>query len=247
MPKISTHAPRTGSDGKVCADSARYGYFNPRSPHGERLSGTCRFTSHHRDFNPRSPHGERRHLLSAWRSTLRFQPTLPARGATTTSMSDISLSLISTHAPRTGSDISPCAVNPRWKISTHAPRTGSDRVGRCRRSPDGGFQPTLPARGATGLRCRTQSWRRFQPTLPARGATRQRVRRLQRQRLISTHAPRTGSDRCNVDDHLIVYIFQPTLPARGATFLLLRRCVLSAISTHAPRTGSDMRPERRIT
>ena len=225
MPKISTHAPRTGSDGKVCADSARYGYFNPRSPHGERLSGTCRFTSHHRDFNPRSPHGERRHLLSAWRSTLRFQPTLPARGATTTSMSDISLSLISTHAPRTGSDISPCAVNPRWKISTHAPRTGSDRVGRCRRSPDGGFQPTLPARGAT----------------------RQRVRRLQRQRLISTHAPRTGSDRCNVDDHLIVYIFQPTLPARGATFLLLRRCVLSAISTHAPRTGSDMRPERRIT
>ena len=34
------------------------GYFNPRSPHGERLASFQRFVciSH---FNPRSPHGER--------------------------------------------------------------------------------------------------------------------------------------------------------------------------------------------
>ena len=124
-----------------------------------------------------------------------FQPTLPARGATRRQPKTDGVLLISTHAPRTGSDdaagtsasASELNFNPRSPhgerrgavlqrnlprlISTHAPRTGSDM-------PVGGFsaisstfQPTLPARGATpNLICKHYI-SGFQPTLPARGAT----------------------------------------------------------------------------
>ena len=60
--------------------AARADNFNPRSPHGERrwlMCETGRFT----DFNPRSPHGER--LAPTEMITQRgvFQSTLPPRGA----------------------------------------------------------------------------------------------------------------------------------------------------------------------
>ena len=78
---ISIHAPRTGSDfitGKrVDAD----GYFNPRSPHGER------------------PKRRRKSVPAK-----SFQSTLPARGATGEPPPWAVLDLISIHAPRTGSD-----------------------------------------------------------------------------------------------------------------------------------------------
>ena len=57
--RISTHAPRTGSDERFPSIRAY--------PH---------------DFNPRSPHGERRKKLLLLRYRVIFQPTLPARGAT---------------------------------------------------------------------------------------------------------------------------------------------------------------------
>ena len=60
-----------------------------------------------------------------------FQPTLPARGATGKLMTMDAPAPISTHAPRTGSDLTEtikAEYNPI--ISTHAPRTGSDQVGR---------------------------------------------------------------------------------------------------------------------
>ena len=56
---ISTHAPRTGSDHVDVNHDLSSFYFNPRSPHGERpviFAGTWRLR--------------------------KFQPTLPARGAT---------------------------------------------------------------------------------------------------------------------------------------------------------------------
>ena len=56
-------------------------YFNPRSPHGERL--TCDLNvGLAGNFNPRSPHGERRPSARSGGHGSRFQPTLPARGAT---------------------------------------------------------------------------------------------------------------------------------------------------------------------
>ena len=80
-----------------------------------------------------------------------FQPTLPARGATRPACN---LRRISGH------------------ISTHAPRTGSDLHYASEVVQMPTFQPTLPARGATtSLTILTTLTPAFQPTLPARGAT----------------------------------------------------------------------------
>ena len=212
---ISTHAPRTGSDAFFAGCATSRGYFNPRSPHGERrLPGRvhpCR-TAY---FNPRSPHGERRRRIPA--PTRRryfnprsphgerpvvvgvdpfggvFQPTLPARGAT---------------------------------------RRPYDPTKR------GKFQPTLPARGATHPHRGGRPHGTFQPTLPARGATVPNQEGL-RARKISTHAPRTGSDPRPGKASGTRTLFQPTLPARGATPRSTPAPAALRISTHAPRTGSD--------
>ena len=57
-----------------------------------------------RCFNPRPPRGERL-VQSGVTDTVRvFQPTPPARGATTSSPLAQRRSRVSTHAPRAGSD-----------------------------------------------------------------------------------------------------------------------------------------------
>ena len=192
--------------------------FNPRSPHGERRLHNAIYRRSGANFNPRSPHGERRAAAAEKRIA----------------------ELISTHAPRTGSDSRVPALqvwmqhfNPRSphgerpkaerrmrqerKISTHAPRTGSDATPRKKFPSRNGFQPTLPARGATTplLLAFTSSFN-FNPRSP--------------------HGERRDADvlfLCNVE-------FQPTLPARGATDNEDLRTPHSKISTHAPRTGSDL-------
>ena len=123
---ISTHAPRTGSDARRYSGGITLSHFNPRSPHGERP-------------------GRRERPKTA----TKFQPTLPARGATMKKLLDTDYSKISTHAPRTGSDL------------LHAAACMSPKS----------FQPTLPARGATRDNDAYLSRLLFQPTLPARGAT----------------------------------------------------------------------------
>ena len=125
---ISTHAPRTGSDGtshmmvfatilfqptlpargatfKRIIYLSVFADFNPRSPHGERPSqSTCAYSQ--QNFNPRSPHGERRTEEATRGRTSRrnFNPRSP-------------------HGERQqiASDLTPIVQ----------------------------FQPTLPARGAT--------------------------------------------------------------------------------------------------
>ena len=56
-------------------------YFNPRSLHGERLYSNFAY-ARYKNFNPRSPHGERRIERRFFGCVGKFQPTLPARGAT---------------------------------------------------------------------------------------------------------------------------------------------------------------------
>ena len=101
-------------------------------------------------------------------------------------------------------------------ISIHAPRTGSDAADYRANTADDKFQSTLPARGATRARVYARTFITFQSTLPARGATlyhsclvvtirnfnprsphgerRRDLRDLVCRRVISIHAPRTGSD-----------------------------------------------------
>ena len=146
-------------------------------------------------FNPRSPHGERPRVTSAIGSLL----------------------VISTHAPRTGSDVS-------IKSRTHA---------------GGNFNPRSPHGERRLARYYMVSIQPFQPTLPARGATYEREYERGAKDAISTHAPRTGSDTFSGVALHRGLLFQPTLPARGATYEMLYQRLIGSISTHAPRTGSD--------
>ena len=81
---ISIHAPRTGSDYPVQPLRVGRGYFNPRSPYGERRPAG-------QGCDPAVP----------------FQSTLPVRGATFPERYWLIAALISIHAPRTGSDLPP--------------------------------------------------------------------------------------------------------------------------------------------
>ena len=212
---ISTHAPRTGSDGFTTLMLCGCVNFNPRSPHGERRSSSypdvmlnqfqptlpARGATRHMfpsiadiwDFNPRSPHGERRAVDKKFLSLLYFNPRSPHGERPLSSKRGISISLISTHAPRTGSD----KFLRRWKRQRKI------------------FQPTLPARGAT----------------QAPGAANKRA-------CISTHAPRTGSDFAVADRETAVATFQPTLPARGATCMTSLTILIASFQPTLPARGA---------
>ena len=178
---------------------------------------------------------------------MRFQPALPARGATTGYDRLNIVPLISTRAPREGSDRPPQSPQVRGlQISTRAPREGSDNICSNCAAFSFLFQPALPARGATqpartmltilvNFNPRSPRGERptrrkghaggrqtFQPALPARGATGTRCASTAR-----------GS-------------FQPALPARGATGFDNDAANNAGISTRAPREGSDMIPFRAL-
>ena len=168
-----------------------------------------------------------------------FQSTLPARGATTCATERWSGQKISIHAPRTGSDLRAHIFQVlRVHISIHAPRTGSDST------------PTIVCSGATHFNPRSphgerRLWRNggrrrgdFNPRSPhgeRPGFGLDDVR----QRAISIHAPRTGSDPQTFDVLSSYELFQSTLPARGATQIAAILGNMCRISIHAPRTGSD--------
>ena len=215
---ISTHAPRTGSDPhpRSIQDLDRR-HFNPRSPHGERLTIRGAIDEVY-EFQPTLPARGATRISCTRCGTTLFQPTLPARGATAAGCSSgcarrtfqptlpargathvnafiARAGLISTHAPRTGSDAAAAEkAGVTIEISTHAPRTGSDGCGKGAyitqlyfnpRSPHGERPPESMLYGVPSFS--------FQPTLPARGATWKMCLRGG-QVVISTHAPRTGSD-----------------------------------------------------
>ena len=173
--RISTHAPRAGSDARPTSSSSRTTYFNPRSPCGER---PCRYGS----STPRAS----------------FQPTLPVRGATLEGVDEKPpLPGISTHAPRAGSDS--CGKRKTTWSRYFNPRSpcGERRreLGVLRRPLH--FNPRSPC-GERRLHADSDGARNiFQPTLPVRGATGS-VRHVCGRWPISTHAPRAGSDaiRC---------------------------------------------------
>ena len=123
------------------------------------------------------------------------------------------------------------------------------------------FQPTLPARGATGcLDCfhlllgisthapRTGSDRLrdgclgdtsdFNPRSP-HGERHRRFRAGRWHDAISTHAPRTGSDYCYVVPGLS-FVISTHAPRTGSDAADADVRHFAHISTHAPRTGSDV-------
>ena len=124
---ISIHAPRTGSDEGAKVEKRSDGYFNPRSPHGERRirppPPTCKKTisihaprtgsdkivfdaaTQRTHFNPRSPHGERHRQHHKTFLSGDFNPRSPHGERRTAIIWENIAFAISIHAPRTGSDI----------------------------------------------------------------------------------------------------------------------------------------------
>ena len=81
------------------------------------------------------------------------------------------LDMISTHAPRTGSDHQEASCfSPTWHFNPRSPH-GERREPMISLFGAFVFQPTLPARGATRWGFAVHPRSAFQPTLPARGAT----------------------------------------------------------------------------
>ena len=237
---ISIHAPRTGSDNR-CRSSCRATstYFNPRSPHGERPAKGQVYPNWQTYFNPRSPHGERPAKSCLQLVVVSFQSTLPARGATPPACASKLSTMISIHAPRTGSD--PCGRLPPpcvCQFQSTLPARGATQNPVCNlwlhhfnpRSPHGErqcrvadgcpcnpFQSTLPARGATiADSAKQRAARKFQSTLPARGAT----------------SPAAGS--AGARSH-----FNPRSPHGERQRVRDAPTRAVVISIHAPRTGSD--------
>ena len=238
--RISTHAPRTGSDTIPLFSAFVQRHFNPRSPHGERRHH-ARKGYEHEHFNPRSPHGERHYVRRETIELVEFQPTLPARGATKPVSAELCALYFNPRSPHGERHWERVGMGADRTISTHAPRTGSDLFGlkqmqACQRdfnprSPHGErlahtaffhhapiFQPTLPARGATEQKSGGYAaLKNFNPRSP-HGERPALLCAAVLHIAISTHAPRTGSDK-----HI------------GKAFR-----DISSISTHAPRTGSDI-------
>ena len=214
--------------------------FNPRSPHGERLN-PARFhprlvaISIHAPrtgSDPDRPRISRRSRISIHAprtgsdkqvevdvaKNIKFQSTLPARGAThyhwQAALSQYHFNPRSPHGERPacgGVDIG------LREISIHAPRTGSDAIEAADDLVEWAFQSTLPARGATQRGWFTEENFTY----------------------ISIHAPRTGSDSIRSISDFISLHFNPRSPHGERRFgkeLLINWLV---ISIHAPRTGSD--------
>ena len=213
-------------------------------------------------FNPRSPHGERQTAFHAQLITHLFQPTLPARGATP----QVARTLTA------GNDFNPRSPHGERRLfgrDTTQPRqfqpTLPARGATIQNYVDTlhgvTFQPTLPARGATQLGCNLVAIGLFQPTLPARGATCPGQGNIRLSYMISTHAPRTGSDLPGRFPSAAAAYFNPRSPhgerpaytfpthrnshfnprsPHGERRLALKHPYAEiTISTHAPRTGSD--------
>ena len=103
--EISIHAPRTGSDDFL---KCRVVVEVVISIHAPRTGSDVReadVDGQLLDFNPRSPHGERQLFRPFLHAFCLFQSTLPARGATHRFDKAAVGSVISIHAPRTGSDM----------------------------------------------------------------------------------------------------------------------------------------------
>ena len=156
-------------------------------------------TSH---FNPCSPCGEQ-HDLEAVLDMLVISTYAPRAGSDLLHDFCQLAGLISTHAPRAGSDDALDSQKCEGCIiSTHAPRAGSDR-GNALGQPD-----------------------RFE---------------------ISTHAPRAGSDCARPRTRHRRRYFNPRSPCGERPELLRAAHGVDSISTHAPRAGSDSTRLKSLT
>ena len=238
--EISIHAPRAGSDAYRQAPTYPAGYFNPRSPCGERLKASRELkrlrkfqstlpvrgatlpawplSQGRRNFNPRSPCGERPPGGEIYCGAAdRFQSTLPVRGATQHQSSRQS-------ATKDFNPRSPCGER---RVKGHKKIIGKYN-----------FNPRSPCGERPHCRSFSELLKNhFNPRSPC-GERRDNPVEVGRVVGISIHAPRAGSDLAPTLP-CAPLTFQSTLPVRGATTLWDDTEGGWHISIHAPRAGSD--------
>ena len=240
---------------------AASGGFNPRSPCGERRGvGSC--LPRPCSFNPRSPCGERPPRSSTVCSGLRFQPTLPLRGAT------LEVAFMPDEYDNGFNPRSPCGERPsvptgkavlgipfqptlplrgatavfvgddlKRLVSTHAPLAGSDLAARERRLPLD-VSTHAPLAGGDASPFLFMIGGLFQPTLPLRGATPQSPGKSGKVHCFNPRSPCGERPIMSTIDKDVA-MFQPTLPLRGATAGNRLLALARDVSTHAPLAGSD--------
>ena len=169
---------------------------------------------------------------------MRFQSTLPLRGATKHETGDSKTRYISIHAPLAGSDIGVCLVsgilmnfNPRSPCGErHYPDAYLSHCSDFNpRSPCGERPPEALAFWIALL---------FQSTLPLRGAT-SRLRAYAFTKDDFNPRSPCGERPVLRIPSQIGRIFQSTLPLRGATVVIYVFAQVILISIHAPLAGSD--------
>ena len=258
---ISIHAPRTGSDKTFTRWGCFWRTFQSTLPARGATPVLSAGRSLAANFNPRSPHGERLSGRGLARLAGLFQSTLPARGATFIVGFAVNRAEFQSTLPARGATRLPrgCFCRHRLFQST-LPARGATRWASLSVGVSV-FQSTLPARGATSMLSRIANGERFQSTLPARGATRDAAKSGNHPGDFNPRSPH-GERRCRPWHPAPRYTFQSTLPARGATACLPSRRGCTQyfnprsphgerqhipgcnfwhilISIHAPRTGSD--------
>ena len=209
---ISIHAPREGSDPPVRASASAPAHFNPRSPARGATSPVLAMLRSTVFQSTLPARGATCWIPRTEFSSPLFQSTLPARGATQPCPPFLGGGLFQSTLPARGATSqnsrgpAPCRYfNPRsprgerrqrfqlirhWhdNFNPRSPR-GERRAATLGLATSGGFQSTLPARGATIKR---RSW----SSRPA----------------ISIHAPREGSDRFARYSSAVSRDFNPRSP-----------------------------------
>ena len=145
-------------------------------------------------FNPRSPHGERLFCDDDRFPDSGFQSTLPARGATYYNAQQTAMPEFQSTLPARGATETAINTGHGSIISIHAPRTGSDQPGLFTSPVISSFQSTLPARGATSTAADDAATSTISIHAPRTGSDLRVALKRRLELLISIHAPRTGSD-----------------------------------------------------
>ena len=170
---------------------------------------------------------------------IKFQSTLPLRGATHYHYKGPLWPGISIHAPLTGSDSLSATCCLRWTNFNPRSPYGERQLAGAKCFGLINFNPRSPYGERPRAALARVSGARFQSTLPLRGATATGLH-CATEKAISIHAPLTGSDGPGARASSPLPNFNPRSPygeRHGLQALGLQPC---AISIHAPLTGSDL-------
>ena len=148
-----------------------------------------------KDFNPRSPCGERLFVCYKHTAIVKFQSTLPVRGATLAQpLNRLRRNLFQSTLPVRGATLVRASYNqPTNNISIHAPRAGSDYEMTVD-AWDGGISIHAPRAGSDGVNVKFSVSDEISIHAPRAGSDAQKLYDETVAKTISIHAPRAGSD-----------------------------------------------------